>query len=98
MLYNKTLIEIMQRQIQRQIQTNAIEEALMIRDNQAFYMTNKENMLTWGQVNCCREFARNYNSATVSKDANQNDLILDYSFFLKIKIKKERERERERER
>ena len=97
MLYNKTLIEIMQRQIQRQIQTNAIEEALMIRDNQAFYMTNKENMLTWGQVNCCREFARNYNSASVSKDANQNDLILDYSFFLKIKIKKKRERERERD-
>ena len=62
----------------------------MIRDNQAFYMTNKENMLTWGQVNCCREFARNYNSATVSKDANQNDLILDYSFFLKIKIKKKK--------
>ena len=56
-------------------------------------MTNKENMLTWGQVNCCREFARNYNSATVSKDANQNDLILDYSFFLKIKIKKKRERD-----
>lgn len=67
----------------------------MIRDNQAVYMTNKENMLTWGQVNCCREFARNYNSATVSKDANQNDLILDYSFFLKIKIKKKKGRERD---
>lgn len=58
----------------------------MIRDNHVFYMTNKVNMLTWGQENCCREFARNYNSATVSKDTNQNDLILDYYFFLKIKI------------